>query len=545
MKQMRIVPLALVALAAVLSTGVNGCPTTTPPPPFGQTYTVTFNGVAVPPGPIIGGNGGIVRSDGAKIESAVAEIEFDREDLEGRIFVVDLIQARKNAKSSEEIIALFLIAAGAFIDLQGTEYHFPYFEGGPNSGEVFVPFGHGVRSCVVTLHLSNSHGRGDKLISFVSAEADELDFDHDGLPDEWESCAGLNPNDPTGDWGNTGDPDNDGMTNWQEFIRWQRPVNWVNCNTSGPIVPSPTDPDDVILPTLAIDLSLTQADSTDSSVRVGEELLFKSNPTGVVGNGHFSWKIDGQITPFTTVNIGIHFNVAGSHTVEVTATDDREIPTPRTDSLTVVVLAVDEPDPLEVSLALIESNPDGRIEVGENILIIATPTHVVGATRDYGWQINGGAPIAGRTSNTFSWVFSSATHKVVKVTATDSRGVPATAEIAFDVVEDDNPTPPTIDITSPTPPANGNNVFHPGNVVTLTAVLGGTIPANTFVDWFMPWTGPNDPDILGLSTSTTVPDLIGSGYLYVFLRASDGTVLSSDRVWIQVDPTGKSFTVQF
>ncbi|RYD62534.1 MAG: hypothetical protein EOP84_34505, partial [Verrucomicrobiaceae bacterium] len=40
------------------------------------------------------------------------------------------------------------------------------------------------------------------------------DADHDGMPDDWESFYGLNPNDPSD---RTGDADNDGIPNYLEF----------------------------------------------------------------------------------------------------------------------------------------------------------------------------------------------------------------------------------------------------------------------------------------------------------------------------------------
>ncbi len=45
-----------------------------------------------------------------------------------------------------------------------------------------------------------------------------LDTDGDGLPDEWESANGLDPNTATGNDGPSGDPDGDGFTNLQEYL---------------------------------------------------------------------------------------------------------------------------------------------------------------------------------------------------------------------------------------------------------------------------------------------------------------------------------------
>ena len=43
------------------------------------------------------------------------------------------------------------------------------------------------------------------------------DTDHDGMPDEWEKRAGLNPHDPS-DGG--ADRDSDGYTNLEEYLGW-------------------------------------------------------------------------------------------------------------------------------------------------------------------------------------------------------------------------------------------------------------------------------------------------------------------------------------
>lgn len=47
--------------------------------------------------------------------------------------------------------------------------------------------------------------------------ASRADFDGDGLPDAWETAVGLDPQDPAGAAGASGDPDGDGLSNLAEF----------------------------------------------------------------------------------------------------------------------------------------------------------------------------------------------------------------------------------------------------------------------------------------------------------------------------------------
>ena len=57
----------------------------------------------------------------------------------------------------------------------------------------------------------------------IAALAVAADTDGDGLPDSWEVLNGLNPADKNGVNGATGDPDNDGLTNAQEYALKTKP----------------------------------------------------------------------------------------------------------------------------------------------------------------------------------------------------------------------------------------------------------------------------------------------------------------------------------
>ncbi len=79
---------------------------------------------------------------------------------------------------------------------------------------------------------SDGDGLPDYIEDFITTNPNDQDTDADGMPDWWEIWYGLNPRRDIGRDGASGDFDNDGISNLQEYLDGTNPADGLNGGTS-------------------------------------------------------------------------------------------------------------------------------------------------------------------------------------------------------------------------------------------------------------------------------------------------------------------------
>ncbi len=126
------------------------------------------------------------------------------------------------------------------------------------------------------------------LTSLTSPVTVVNDRDGDGLPDAWETQYGLDPDSAIGDDGYDGDPDDDGASNYEEYIAGTNPMlaERFLTNLVGPVHVQVGDTAAFMIlrrdltETNAVSLTLTSSDNTLFSVGTGS-VVFVQGSTGV------------------------------------------------------------------------------------------------------------------------------------------------------------------------------------------------------------------------------------------------------------------------
>ncbi len=549
MKKLMVVLPVLVALAGSLV----GCPDT--------TVTITYNDQPVTVGPMIGGTGGLIKVAGSTIEFAVADYTFTHPALAEVVGHINLAtgetsvtEAKANEKNSDAI-AIAIIALGAFVELAGGQHAFPYLDNTGGSGAVYVPFGPGVKTATVKLGLGGS----ERFVSFVSAAEDRFDSDNDGMPDRWEEANSLDPFSAVGLNGAQGDPDGDGLPNWLEYANGTIPFGPDGFDTDGDGFgdgeevdegTDPTDPDDhPTLPPLTVQVSFIQANPADAAIRVGEQLTFTATVSGALETPDAEWRQDDQVIPSAGLVLGTSFNTAGTHAMSVTVTDGSRSDTA---TVTVNVVAVDEPDPLTVEITV----EPGPYFVGEAITFGSNVDGDVGPT-NYHWLFGRPdqpfpiPPVEGIDVFSVSRTYQTPGSKITTLTVTDSSGRPSVVATLVITVQELVVEPATITLNQPTE----RQMFLGGDTMTLRFTVTDALEGYV-VKIILPWGVREvialEPGDQTITREFVIPDVIAKMFITNWEK-SDGPVIvqlyeniaditagiqpiDEDQNMIQVDP---------
>ncbi len=127
-----------------------------------------------------------------------------------------------------------------------------------------------------------------------------LDTDGDGLPDDWEVRYQLDPTSPTGDDGPDGDPDMDNLDNLTEFLLGANPRN---ADTDGDGLPDDWEVRYSLNPNSAVGNDGKDGDPDDDNLSNSDEYLHDTSPRNSDTDGDGlpdGWEVAYQLDPTST-----------------------------------------------------------------------------------------------------------------------------------------------------------------------------------------------------------------------------------------------------
>jgi len=143
-------------------------------------------------------------------------------------------------------------------------------------------------------------------------DPNRFDTDNDGMPDEWEVNYGIDPLDSVGDNGAGGDFDNDGWTNYEEYINGTNPAD-----DNSPVPTPPEIIEAIPHNNAGIDDDTRVCNDTSFAVRIED-----SDGVDITDTSSIKFTIDDGINPAYEWDLS---DTAVVRVVKLTSDDDTEV----------------------------------------------------------------------------------------------------------------------------------------------------------------------------------------------------------------------------
>lgn len=334
-----------------------------------------------------------------------------------------------------------------------------------------------------------------------------LDTDRDGMPDEFEQRAGLNPTNPA-DGGQ--DSDGDGYTNVEEYLNGA-PTTTTN---QPPLIEAGAD-QTITLPATVTLVGTAQDDGLPASQLV-------STWSMVAGPGAVIFSTSNAL------NTTVAFSVPGLYTLQLTVSDG----------------ALSSSDTLRITVnPPAATNQPPTVSAGNDATVVVnSPLTLRGRISDDGLP-------SGQLTSLWSMVSGPGVVSFVNPNAAESVvtfGVPGTYTLQLSANDGALSASDTVVITvnSPTPTNQPPSVNAGADmVITLpaAATLNGTItddalPNNELIVNWSQVSGPGTTSFGNPNGSTTTATFSTPGLYTLQLTVSDGALISSDTVIVTVNP---------